>query len=147
MSEVINRDSKYATTSSEQGGLLDVLLALKSNIMRGLNVATFAEVQEVDEANQIVTVRPFPLVDGESEKNIACFSCLMPHLDGENIAWSSMTKSFGKKDVVLVVFLNRNSSQSFKQAKLKQTLSTLKENSELHSDKFGVIIGMCYKYQ
>ena len=147
MSEVINRDSKYATTSSEQGGLLDVLLALKSNIMRGLNVATFAEVQEVDEANQIVTVRPFPLVEGESEKNISCFSCLMPHLDGENIAWSSMIKSFGKKDVVLVVFLNRNSSQSFKQAKLKQTLSTLKENSELHSDKFGVIIGMCYKYQ
>ena len=87
MSEVINRDSKYATTSSEQGGLLDVLLALKSNIMRGLNVATFAEVQEVDEANQIVTVRPFPLVEGESEKNIACFSCLMPHLDGENVAF------------------------------------------------------------
>lgn len=147
MSKIINRDDKYATASSEQGGLLDVLLALKSNIMRGLNVATFAEVQGVDEVNQIVTVRPFPLIEGEKEKNIACFCCLMPQSSGETVTWSSMTKSIGKKDVVLVVFLNRNSSQSFKQAKMKQKLSALKENSELHSDKFGVIIGICYKYQ
>lgn len=144
MSNIINRDSKYANSKSAQGGLLDVVMALKANIMKSLNVATLAEVQNVDTKKDIIKVKPFPLIEGESEKVIECYSL---EVMLNNTKYESLTKYISKKDIVLVVFLNRNSSQNLIQAKKKQTLTTLKENSELHSDKFGVVIGVVNKYE
>lgn len=140
------RDTKYATTSSVQGGLYDVLLALKTHINRNLNVATFAEVQKIDTSTQIVTVKPFPLIDGESEKNIDCFSCMIPNMSN-GVSWVSLVDNLAIHDIVLVVFVNRNSSQAFTQLKNKQNITSLSENTDLHSDKYGVIVGLCYKYQ
>lgn len=145
MADITNRDSKYATNKSTQGGLLDVLLALKANIMKATNVATLAEVQSIDTTNLVVKVKPFPLINGENEKTIDCYSCMFPTVKEDNIKWSNLVDSLSKKDIVLVVFLNRNSSQNLKQARKNQVLTTLKENSELHSDKFGIVVGIVYK--
>lgn len=147
MSDAINRDSKYANTKSVQGGLLDVMLALKSNIMRALKVATLAEVQSIDSKTQIVKVKPFPLIEGESEKIIECETIMTPAMQDNSFTFVNLANQLSKKDVVLVVFLDRNSSQNLSQAKKKQKLSTLKENSELHSDKFGIIVALVNKYE
>lgn len=147
MSNITNRDSKYANTQSVQGGLLDVVLALKSNIMRTLKVATLAEVQSIDTKTQIVKVKPFPLIEGESEKIIECETIMTPAMQDKSFTYVSLANQLSNKDVVLVVFLDRNSSQNLSQAKKKQTLSTLKENSELHSDKFGIIVALVNKYE
>ena len=147
MSDVTNRDSKYANTKSVQGGLLDVMLALKSNIMRALKVATLAEVQSIDNKTQIVKVKPFPLIEGETEKIIECETIMIPAMQDNSFTFVNLANKLSKKDVVLVVFLDRNSSQNLSQAKKKQKLSTLKENSELHSDKFGIIVALVNKYE
>lgn len=147
MSNITNRDSKYANTQSVQGGLLDVVLALKSNIMRALKVATLAEVQSIDSKTQIVKVKPFPLIEGESEKIIECETIMTPTMQDKAFTYVSLASQLSNKDVVLVVFLDRNSSQNLSQAKKKQTLSKLKENSELHSDKFGIIVALVNKYK
>lgn len=147
MSDITNRDSKYANTKSVQGGLLDVMLALKSNIMRALKVATLAEVQSIDSKTQIVKVKPFPLIEGESEKIIECETIMTPAMQDNSFTFVNLANKLSKKDIVLVVFLDRNSSQNLSQAKKKQKLSTLKENSELHSDKFGIIVALVNKYE
>lgn len=147
MSDITNRDSKYANTKSVQGGLLDVMLALKSNIMKALKVATLAEVQSVDTKTQIVKVKPFPLIEGESEKIIECGTTMIPALQDNSFTFVNFVNKLSKKDIVLVVFLDRNSSQNLSQAKKKQKLSTLKENSELHSDKFGIVVALVNKYE
>ena len=145
-----NRDAKYEGIKSTQGGLYDVVMALRNNIMKGLNVATLAEVQTIDVQTQTASVKPFPLIEGELSKNITCYSCLMPSVKIENdttsISWVNLIDNLAIHDVVLVVFLNRNSSQNLQQARKNQTLSTLNENSELHSDKFGIIVGLCYRF-
>lgn len=147
MSDAINRDSKYANTKSVQGGLLDVMLALKANIMKALKVATLAEVQSIDSKTQIVKVKPFPLIEGESEKIIECETIMTPAMQDNSFTFVNLASKLSKKDVVLVVFLDRNSSQNLSQARKKQKLSTLKENSELHSDKFGIIVALVNKYE
>ena len=67
-----NRDTKYEGVKSTQGGLYDVVMALRNNIMKGLNVATLAEVQTIDVQTQTVSVKPFPLIEGELSKNMTC---------------------------------------------------------------------------
>ena len=145
-----NRDPKYASTKSTQGGLYDVILALRYNIMKNLNVATLAEVQSVDSQHQIATVKPFPLIDGELSKNIDCYSCLIPKVviedDKTSVEWISLIDSLAMHDIVLVVFVNRSSSQNLEQAKANQKLTALQENSELHSDRYGMIVGLLHKF-
>lgn len=146
MKNACNRDKRYATTSTVQGGLSDVLSALKSNIMRALNVATLAEVQKVNEKSGTVTVKPFPLIDGEQDKNIDCYACLIPKVANSNIEWTDISSSLSMHDIVIVAFLNRDSEQSYRQTKKSMKRTALKENSDLHSDKYGFIIGICWKH-
>ena len=146
MKNACNGDIRYATTSTVQGGLSDVLSALKSNIMRALNVATLAEVQKVDEKSGIVTVKPFPLIDGEQDKNVDCYACLMPKTVNESIEWVGIESSLSMHDIVIVAFLNRDSEQSYRQTKKSMKRTALNENSDLHSDKYGFIIGICWKH-
>lgn len=145
MATITNRDKKYNTVKSVQGGLYDVVIALKQNIMKSLNVATFAKVQTIDLVNQTAIVTPFPLVDGENEKNIECFATMIPKIENDNISWISLINNLTKGDIVIIVFTNRNSKQTLVQAKKGMKLTSLTENSNLHSDTFGIIIGMMYK--
>lgn len=137
-----NTNNSYAGVNNDkQGGLLEALLALKLNINRDLNVATLAEVVEVDTSNNVATVRPFPLLDNENEKSIDVIGSL--YYDGKD--YHSITSLLELKDVVLVVFLNRNTNTALRQTKNKQKRTTLTSNTDLHSDKFGVITNIIYK--
>lgn len=141
-----NRDQKYANVNSVQGGLYDVLIELKNNVMRSLNVATLAEVQTVNKTNQTVTVTPFPLIENEISKNIICYSCMFQKVIGFNTTWASLIDELSIHDIVLVVFLNRNSSQNLQQSKKNQKRTALNQNVDLHSEKYGIIVGLCHKF-
>ena len=141
MSSTNTNNSYTGVNNDKQGGLLEALLALKLNINRDLNVATLAEVVEVDTNNNVATVRPFPLLDNENEKSIDVIGSL--YYDGKD--YHSITSLLELKDVVLVVFLNRNTNTALRQTKNKQKRTTLTSNTDLHSDKFGVITNIIYK--
>lgn len=105
---------------------LEVLLALKRNIFRDLKVASLGQVKEVGDS--IIKVIPFPTYSNESEITIDCFK--LKNIEVE------------KNDVVLVLFLDRNFIQNFKQIKNNQVKTKLdSKNVELHSTKYAIIIG------
>lgn len=148
---ISQRDTKYAKSTSFQGGLTDVLIALKNNIFRNLNVATIGEVVSTNTSDNTVQVKLLPQASGEISKNITCNSLSFPVIktqdEAETIEWRSYTSILEIHDLVLVVYTNRNSSQNIKQHSMKTTYSTLsKDRLELHSDKFGVVIGIINKY-
>lgn len=148
---ISQRDTKYAKNASFQGGLTDVLIALKNNIFRNLNVATIGEVISTDESDNTVQVKLLPQASGEISKNITCNSLSFPVIktqnDTETIEWRSYASVLEMHDLVLVLYTNRNSSQNIKQHSMNATYSALsKDRLELHSDKFGVVIGLVSKY-
>ena len=106
---------------------LEVLLILKDNIFKDLNVATLAIVEEVKEDS--VNVIPFPTIKSESsERQINCVKL-------KNLELT-------KNDIVIVVFCDRNFIQNLKQLKQNQKITQLNKNVNLHSDKYGVILGV-----
>lgn len=106
---------------------LEVLLALKKNIFRDLKVASLGQVKEVNDSN--ISVSLFPTYSNESELYINCYK--LNNLE------------INKNDVVLVLFLDKNFIQNLNQIKNNQTKSTLDSNNiELHSLKYGIIIGV-----
>lgn len=123
--------SNYQGQSQNSGDFLKVLLALKANIMRDLKVASLAQIKSIKD--DIYTVMTFPQLEKEADKNIECVSL-------ENL-------SLHEQDVVLIVYTDRNFLQNLKQVKLRQKLTPLKSDIELHSDKFGVIVGRIYKFE
>ena len=143
--DAINRDNKYAGTQSSKVELYDVLIALKANIFRTLNVTTFAEVQSIE--NDIVKVSPFPLVENEATKIINCFAGQVPIWNSETSTTSfvELTTLLTKGDIVMVGFTDRNTIQNFNQTRHGIERSTLLENNDLHSDNYGFIIKVMYK--
>lgn len=123
-------DEKYAGTQIVSSDFLRVLLTLKKNIMRDLKVATLGIVKGVDDVNQQVTVQTFPLIENEMTKNISCVN--------------GCPDTLQEKDIVLVLFLDRNFIQNLKQAKKNQARTELKENNDLHSEKYGIVISKIF---
>ena len=105
---------------------LEVLLALKRNIFRELKVASLGQVKEIGETYKVVL---FPTYSDELEITIECFKL-------KNLELTT-------GDVVLVLFLDRNFIQNFKQIKNNQEKTKLdKKNVELHSQKYAIIVGI-----
>lgn len=119
-------DIKFSGTKMISSDFLRVLLALKENIMKDLKVATLAIVKSINEKTQTCIVEPFPLLEIEKNKNI---TCVVNNIDNLSI-----------KDIVLVIFLDRNFLQNLGQIKNQQEKTNLKKNTELHSEKYGIII-------
>ena len=106
---------------------LEVLLALKRNILRDLKVASLGIVKSIKD--NIIKVNLFPTYTNESEITIDCY-CL------KNL-------EVNKDNVVLVLFLDRNFIQNLNQKNNNQQLTKEKtKNIELHSLKYGVVIGI-----
>lgn len=106
---------------------LEVLLALKRNILRDLKVASLGIVKSIKD--NIIKVNLFPTYTNESEITIDCY-CL------KNLKVS-------KDNVVLVLFLDRNFIQNLNQKNNNQQLTKIdSKNIELHSLKYGVVIGI-----
>lgn len=150
---VTGRDPKYANNSSTQGGIHDLLNSLKSNIFDNLNVATIGEVQQVNKTTGIVTCKLLPTRKEESTRNIYCHTSLISSIkedaDGnKTITWFSLTDYLDYKDLVLIVFTNRDSNQNIEQAMKDAQYTTINtEKIELHTDKSGVIISILNKYK
>lgn len=106
---------------------LEVLLALKRNILRDLKVASLGIVKSIKD--NIIKVNLFPTYANESEITIDCY-CL------KNL-------EVNKDNVVLVLFLDRNFIQNLNQKNNNQQLTKVdSKNIELHSLKYGVVIGI-----
>lgn len=106
---------------------LEVLLALKRNILRDLKVASLGIVKSIKD--NIIKVNLFPTYTNESKITIDCY-CL------KNL-------EVNKDNVVLVLFLDRNFIQNLNQKNNSQQLTKVdSKNIELHSLKYGVVIGI-----
>lgn len=106
---------------------LEVLLALKRNILRDLKVASLGIVKSIKD--NIIKVNLFPTYTNESEITIDCY-CL------KNL-------EVNKDNVVLVLFLDRNFIQNLNQKNNNQQFTKVdSKNIELHSLKYGVVIGI-----
>lgn len=106
---------------------LEVLLALKRNILRDLKVASLGIVKSIKD--NIIKVNLFPTYTNESEITIDCY-CL------KNL-------EVNKDNVVLVLFLDRNFIQNLNQKNNNQQFTRVdSKNIELHSLKYGVVIGI-----
>lgn len=127
-------DERYAGVKTENtDDLLSVLLQVKKNIMKSINVASIAKVKKVDESHKIATVQLYPLLEDENEKNVECYWCSNLDVDGKTI--------FHENDIVLVLFCDRNFKAALQKLLAKRNASTLNENVDLHSDRYGIIVG------
>lgn len=105
---------------------LKVLLALKSNVMKDLHVATLGCVEEIND--NVYKCRVFPFSKDEQEKDIECRRL------------SSVSPVVGS--YVLILFLDRDFIQNLKQINSSQPLTPIKDTTELHSERYGIIIGL-----
>lgn len=119
-------DFRQEGYSFYEDDLMAVCTELKANIFRNLKVATLGKVISIN--NNIIKCKPFPLIENETEKIIDCYS--LNHLNLQ------------KNDIVLILFIDRNFIQNLKQIKNDQKLTRLQQNVDLHSDKFGIVIGI-----
>lgn len=117
-------DNRQTGYDFYENDLMAVCMELKSNIFRTLKVGTLGKVISV---NDIIKCKPFPLLENETEKIIDCFK--IKEVDVK------------PNDVALILFVDRNFIQNLKQIKGNQKLTSLQQNIDLHSDKFGIIIG------
>lgn len=106
---------------------LEVLLTLKRNIFKNLKVASLGQVTKI--GSDIINVTLFPLYKEETNVVIDCYKLKDLELK--------------PNDVVLILFLDRNFIQNLKQIKNNQSKTNLDVNNvELHSLKYGIIIGI-----
>lgn len=117
---------KFEGLNGTSSDFLKVLFALKANIMRDLHVATLGKV--IEQTDITFLVKPFPLTTEEDEKVIKCY-CL-----------KDLTISVD--DIAVVLYIDRDFIQALKQIKLGQEPSRINKSSELHSEKYGIIIGI-----
>lgn len=124
MRETLEEKIANATT------LLDVLLILKEMIAIDTHVATLAYVEDVieeydsDRGYGILSCKPFPLAEGQSEYILQTY-------------WLDEDAEFKKGQKVLVIFCDRNFIAS-----LQALNGSVKESQDtkLHDMKYGVVL-------
>lgn len=98
-----------------------LLLALKSNIMRSVNVADLAVVENVSDDEILCRLL------SDSSKKITC------------VKLKNLT--IAKSDVVLVIYTNTDFRSNLRRVKSGQIAQTIEDN-DLHSKSYGVIAGI-----
>lgn len=153
---------KYGGLGSNQSSNLTTLTAMRNAILPMINVGTLAKVVTVNKLNNKILVKPFPLLDSESQKSIEC-SCPLyrdikkitvncPSLGGvtEDVSieweWKSLMEVLEVNDIVCVVFMDRNFTQNLKQARSNNKLSNLNDEQKYHSDSYGIVVAVMNKY-
>lgn len=107
------------STQLVSGDFLRVLLALKENIMRDLNVAEICRVQSITQGNYFC----------ESLADSTVINAM---------SLANVNASVG--DIVLVVFCNRDFRANLKMINYRTDFVET-ENNQRHSNAFGVIVG------
>ena len=111
-----------------QNDLLKVLLTLKDNINRDLKVGTLAKIVSYDNQTHKAIVSPFPLEKGKQEYYIEAYT-----LNNNN--------EYKANDIVAILFVDKDFRQNLSEIhNTKNSLSSISENSKLHSNEYGVII-------
>lgn len=152
---------KYGGLGSNQSSELTTLTAMRKALLPMINVGTLAKVVTVDKLKNTVSVKPFPLLDSENQKNIFCECSLYrtikkvtvdcPALGGttESVSieweWKSLIEILEVNDVVCIVFMDRNFKQNLKQSRSSNKLSNLSDEQKYHSDSYGVIVAVMNK--
>lgn len=154
---------KFGGVQGYQNGLMEVVLTLRKNIFRNLKVASLAIVKSINEDN--VIVETIPRLDKEDVKTLKCKTIMYRDITKINYdysrgdsggsssgstnaieyGWKPLSSLLVAGDLVLVVFLDRDSEQAYKQVKMNQKPSTLQQNSDLHSENFGIVVDVVYK--
>lgn len=152
---------KFGGLGSNQSSTLTTLTAMRKALLPMINVGTLAKVVIVDKLNNKVSVKPFPLLDSENQKNIECTCSLyrdikkivinVPTFGGstEDVSieweWKSIINELEVNDIVCVVFMDRNFKQNLKQSRTNNKLSNLSDEQKYHSDSYGVIVAVMNK--
>lgn len=150
--QISTRDiEKFGGLESNQTGELGTLSQLRKYILPMINVGTLGKVTKIDNTNHIVSVRPFPLLDTEPQKNIEC-ECMMfrniKKIENNEVEWEwrSLSEVIEVNDVVCVVFMDRNFKQNLKQSRSSYKLSNLNDEQKYHSESYGIVIGVMNKH-
>lgn len=153
---------KYGGLGSNQSSNLTTLTAMRNAILPMINVGTLAKVVTIDKLNNKILVKPFPLLDSESQKSIECSCSLYRDIKKVTVncpigggitqdvsiewEWKSLLEVLEVNDIVCVVFMDRNFSQNLKQARSNNKLSNLNDEQKYHSDSYGIVIAVMNKY-
>lgn len=109
---------------SNQGSFLDVMLALKNNVMRDLNVAEVVEVKKISTNSITVSVLTNP------QQMLECVA--LQNLDVQ------------LNDIMLVIFTNTDFRTNLNKFKNNQTLQKI-DNQTMHTKNTGVLVGLIYR--
>lgn len=112
--------------NNTDASFLDVLFALKDNIMKDLNVADIVTVISVDDDN----------------RKFRCKLLANPNLQVECTNLQSLEVKVN--DVMLAVFTTSDFRTNLSKVKNDQQLLKI-ENQTLHSKNYGVLVGLIYR--
>ena len=115
--------SQISNSNQNSGDLLRILLALEQKVMRDLKVASLGKVKQID--GKKVMVEKFPLFDNEPSVLNEC--------------WNNV-KDLAVNDIVVILYMDRNFIQNLNQLINNQRLTNMSGKSELHSNKYGIVI-------
>ena len=122
---------------------VQVLLALENKTMRELHVADLAvakSIQKSNEADQVVSVVPFPIAENKEEAAISA-ACLDEGIYNAIAASLDASKGYGAA-ICLVIYMNYNSLANFKQIKKSGKLEVYNSSDTMHSANNGIIVAL-----
>lgn len=141
MSSSSRDSSNFGGNKYQQSGLMDTLLSLHNYTMRHLKVASIGRITSIDTSNKLVSVEPLPLYEDESSKSIYCM-CMQGFTE---TGFIDMLDYLDEDDIVLVLYLDRKSDDAMTNLRNGLKANTISKNLTLHSESYGVIIGLMQK--
>lgn len=123
-----NQIIKTDANKKQEPDFMEVLMALERKTLRDANVASLGTITALNESTASCNV--FPLMESESEQQVDC-----RYLE-------SLAGNIAVGDIVVILFLDRDFRERL-DAKLngKSRSYVVSRNSEMHTKKYGIIIG------
>lgn len=107
---------------NNQTDLAQALYSLKYQILNELKVASIGIVREIQENK--IKVELFPYLENEKQQFV----------------YTETAVEIKENDIIIVLFMDRNFIQNLSQIKNNNKTTKLKENMDLHSLKYGIIV-------
>lgn len=107
--------------------ILQVFLTFEKRINKLLKVASLGKITSFNDNDKSVNVQLFPKFKNETNKMITCY--YLNDKEGLEVG-----------QIVCVLFLDRNFIKNLKKMQEGRSEVLVCDDSELHSDKFGIIL-------
>lgn len=118
-------NDRQSGNKSNQGSFLDVMMALKRNVMRDLNVADLVQITQVGTSIKAsLLTNPTQVIECVTLQNL----------------------DIQQNDIALAIFTNTDFRVNLEKYKNGQKIQKL-DNSTLHSKNAAVIVGLVYRKQ